>query len=110
LGRRTIEGVLVEGTRATTTIPAGQVGNDRPIDVVSERWYSPELQVLVMSKDTDPRMGETTYQLLNVSRVEPATSLFQVPPDYELNDLSNGMPRFERQRQVIEHGGKDDQF
>jgi hypothetical protein len=109
LGRRTMEGVLVEGTRTTTTIPAGQVGNERPIDIVSERWYSSELQVLVMSKDTDPRMGETTYQLTNVSRVEPVASLFEVPPDYQLNDLSNGIQKFER-RQTIERGGKNDEF
>ncbi len=108
LGRRTMEGVLVEGTRTTTTIPAGQVGNERPIDIVSERWYSSELQVLVMSKDTDPRMGETTYQLTNVSRVEPVASLFEVPSDYQLNDLSNGIQKFERQRQTIERGGKDE--
>jgi hypothetical protein len=108
LGRRTMEGVLVEGTRTTTTIPAGQVGNERPIDIVSERWYSSELQVLVMSKDTDPRVGETTYQLTNVSRVEPAASLFEVPSDYQLNDLSNGMQKFERQRQTVERGGKDE--
>ena len=110
LGRRSIEGVVVEGTRTTTTIPAGQVGNDRPIDVVSERWYSPELQVLVMSKNTDPRMGETIYQLTNVSRVEPLPSLFEVPPDYQLNDVTNGMQRVERRVQTLEQTGKDDQF
>lgn len=110
LGRRTIEGVPVEGTRTTTTIPAGQVGNERPIDIVSERWYSSDLQVLVMSKDTDPRMGETTYQLTNVSRVEPVPSLFEVPPDYQVNDLSNEVQRFERQRKVEERGGKNDDF
>jgi hypothetical protein len=107
LGRSTIEGVPVEGTRTTTTIPAGQIGNDRPIDVVSERWYSSELQVLVMSKETDPRMGETTYQLTNVSRVEPVPSLFQVPPDYQLNDLSN---RLEKGRVRLDAGGKNDDF
>lgn len=110
LGQRTIEGVVADGTRTTTTIPAGEVGNERPIDVVSERWYSSDLQVLVMSKDTDPRMGETTYQLTNVSRVEPAASLFEVPADYQLNDLSNGIQRLERQNQTVERGGKNDEF
>jgi hypothetical protein len=110
LGQRTIDGVVADGTRTTTTIPAGEVGNERPIDVVSERWYSSDLQVLVMSKDTDPRMGETTYQLTNVSRVEPAASFFEVPADYQLNDLSNGIQRLERRNQTVERGGKNDEF
>lgn len=110
LGQRTIEGVVADGTRTTTTIPAGEVGNERPIDVVSERWYSSDLQVLVMSKDTDPRMGETTYQLTNVSRVEPAASFFEVPADYQLNDLSNGIQRLDRRNQTVERGGKNDEF
>jgi hypothetical protein len=105
LGKSTIEGVPVDGTRTTITIPAGQVGNERPIEVVSERWYSPELQVLVMSKDTDPRMGETVYQLTNLSRVEPLSSLFEVPPDYQVNDLSKV-----ETRRAVERGGKNDEF
>ena len=110
LGRRTIEGVIADGTRTTTTIPAGQMGNERPIDIVSERWYSPELQVLVMSKDTDPRMGETTYQLINLSRAEPSPFLFEIPPDYQVNDLSTDMQKLERRRQTVERGGKNDEF
>ena len=108
LGKRIIEGISAEGTRETTTIPAGQVGNERPIDVVSERWYSPELQVLVMSKNTDPRMGETIYQLTNVSRVEPLSSLFEVPPDYKVNDVTNGAQKVYRRIETNEHTGKDE--
>ncbi len=90
LGTQTIEGVSAEGTRRTTTIPAGQIGNEQPIVTVNERWYSPELQVLVMSTRTDPRMGNSTYKLTNINRSEPAPTLFQVPPDYTLNDLTGG--------------------
>ena len=82
----TIEGVQAEGTRTTTTIPAGQIGNDQPIQIVSERWYSPELKVTVLTTNSDPRMGETTYALKNISRTEPAQSLFTVPPDYSVKD------------------------
>jgi hypothetical protein len=64
------------------TIPAGAFGNLRPIDIVTERWYSPELKVVVESKRTDPRNGEVLYRLVNVMRVEPAADLFQVPADY----------------------------
>ena len=86
LGQQTIEGVVATGTRITTTIPAGAIGNEQPIKVVSEQWFSPELQVLVLTKHSDPRTGETTYRLTNISRAEQARSLFEVPPDYTLKD------------------------
>lgn len=86
LGTQTMEGLAVEGTRTTFTIPTGQVGNDRPIVVVSERWYSPDLQTVVMSKHSDPRMGETVFHLTNISRAEPAASLFAVPADYTVKE------------------------
>lgn len=82
LGTQMIEGVRAEGTRTTFTIPAGAIGNDLPIQVVSERWYSPELQTVVMTKHSDPRMGDTVYRLTNINRNEPAPSLFQAPADY----------------------------
>lgn len=86
LGTRTIEGVPAEGTRTTMTIPAGQIGNEQPIVIVSERWYSPDLQALVMSRQSDPRYGETTYRLTGIVRAEPAPELFQVPADYRVID------------------------
>jgi hypothetical protein len=82
LGTQMIEGVQAEGTRTTVTIPAGAIGNDLPIQIVSERWYSPELQTVVMTKHSDPRMGDTVYRLTNINRNEPAPSLFQAPADY----------------------------
>ena len=90
LGTQTIEGVSAEGTRITVTIPAGQIGNELPIVTVSERWYSPELQVTVMSTRSDPRTGTTTYKLTNINRAEPSPTLFQVPADYTVHDLTNG--------------------
>ena len=90
LGTQTIEGVSAEGTRTTVTIPEGQIGNELPIVTVSERWYSPELQVTVMSTRSDPRTGTTTYKLTNINRAEPVPTLFQVPPDYTVHDLTNG--------------------
>lgn len=82
LGTQTINGVSAAGTRITRTIPAGQIGNDKPIQIVTERWYSNDLQVVVMSKHSDPRFGTTTSELSNISHEEPAASLFQVPSDY----------------------------
>lgn len=86
LGKQIIEGVEAEGTRTTVTIPAGEIGNERPIQIVSERWFSPELQLVVMTRHSDPRSGETTYKLTNINRTEPARSLFEVPADYTIKE------------------------
>ncbi|HEX6185650.1 MAG TPA: hypothetical protein VFZ44_17310 [Pyrinomonadaceae bacterium] len=85
---RSFDGVMAEGTRTTVTIPAGELGNEQPINIVDERWYSPELQVIVMTRHSDPRSGETTYRLTNISRAEPAAALFQVPSDYTVKDTT----------------------
>lgn len=86
LGKQNIEGVEAEGTRTTVTIPAGEIGNERAIEIVSERWYSPELQLVVMTRHSDPRFGETTYKLTNINRAEPAKSLFEVPAGYTVKE------------------------
>ena len=86
LGKRLIEGVEAEGTRSTITIPAGEIGNELPIEIVSERWYSPELQTVVLSRRNDPRFGETIYRLVNINRSEPLSSFFEVPVDYTIQE------------------------
>ena len=86
LGVKEIEGVTAEGTRVTVVIPAGAIGNQAPIEIVSERWYSPELQAVVSSRRSDPRFGETIYRLTNIVRAEPPAELFQVPPDYTVEE------------------------
>ncbi len=86
LGSQVIEGVNANGTRSTTVIPAGAVGNEQPITILSEQWFSPDLEMLVLTKHSDPRVGETTYRLTNIARAEPDRSLFQVPADYTLKD------------------------
>ena len=83
LGKQMIEGVECTGTRTTVTLSTGEIGNDRPLQIVSERWESPELQLTMLSKHSDPRVGETTYSLTNLIRSEPAKSLFEVPADYK---------------------------
>lgn len=79
LGTQVIEGVTAEGTRDTRTIPAGAIGNEKPIVITSETWTSPELQVVVLSKRNDPRFGETVYKLSDINRSEPDPALFQLP-------------------------------
>src|SRR5690348_3983957 len=84
LGTQTIAGVTAQGTRVTKTIPAGQIGNEKPIIIVHEVWYSNDLQTTVMSKRSDPWSGETTYSLTNIQRAEPDATLFAVPSDYSV--------------------------
>jgi hypothetical protein len=91
LGEQVLEGLLVKGTRMTDTIPAGTIGNDRQIDIVTERWYSEEIDAMVLERYSDPRFGETSYQLVNVVRGEPSPDLFQVPQGYEITEVE--MPR-----------------
>jgi hypothetical protein len=82
LGTQTIAGVSAQGTRLTRTIPAGQIGNEKPILIVHETWLSNDLQMVVMSKRSNPWIGETTYTLTNIQRKEPNAALFAVPSDY----------------------------
>jgi hypothetical protein len=86
LGTKVVEGVQADGTRTTLTIPAGQIGNVNAIQIVDEVWRSPELQVIVHSEHSDPRMGTTVYSLQNISRSDPSPALFQVPADYTVTD------------------------
>lgn len=88
LGTQTINGVSAQGTRYTHTIAAGQAGNTNAMTVVSEQWYSPDLQVVVKSTRSDPRTGQVTYTLTNIQRTEPAASLFTVPSDYTVKQAT----------------------
>jgi hypothetical protein len=86
LGTRRIDGVMATGRKTVTTIPAGRIGNDRPIEITDEQWESAELKLLVLSRHHDPRTGDVEYRLTNVSRAEPAPDLFTVPLDYTVVD------------------------
>jgi hypothetical protein len=90
LGDQVINGIHAAGTRVSTVIPAGQMGNDQPITVVSEDWYSPDLKATVMTKHTDPWAGTVTTQFTNVTASEPDASLFTVPSDYKVVDDKDG--------------------
>jgi hypothetical protein len=92
LGTKTVNGAQAEGVRVTRTIPAGAMGNEKPIIVVTERWYSPELQIAIMTVHTDPMMGTVTTKLMNVSQTVPDPALFQVPSDYSIRSGRSGDP------------------
>lgn len=87
LGTKTIEGIPVMGTKNSSTIPAGAMGNDKSIVITRETWYSPDLKLILLSSQTDPRFGETTYSLTNIKQSEPDPTLFQVPAGYEVEQV-----------------------
>ena len=89
LGQQVIEGLTADGTRTTETVAAGAVGNDRPIQVVRERWYSADLQTAVMTKRADPRTGENTFRLTNVRRGDPPAYFFSPPAGYQIDTLAS---------------------
>jgi hypothetical protein len=95
LGTREIDGVKAQGKLRSYEIPAGEIGNRNAIVVSTETWYSPELQVTLLSKHSDPRSGERIYRLANLKREEPAAALFTVPSDYTVNDMMTNLRKVE---------------
>jgi len=89
LGKQNIEGVMAEGTRNVSTIEAGAIGNDRPIQVSMENWFSQELQMTVMTKRSDPRTGDESFRVTNIRRGEPGAFLFQPPAGYQITEHTN---------------------
>jgi hypothetical protein len=87
LGDSDMAGVPVKGSRTTRVIPAGSTGNDRDISIVDERWYSSDLKINVMTRHSDPRSGETVFQVTNLTRSNPDSSFFQVPADYQIQEI-----------------------
>src|SRR5580698_6407405 len=90
LGTQTINGVVAEGTRTTRIIPVGQIGNEKALQIVSERWYSADLQIVLKSTRTDPRTGTSTYTVTSIQRTEPAATLFAVPAGYSVQAGGRG--------------------
>ena len=84
LGSKTIDGYQATGEKVTRTIAAGEIGNEKPIEVVTERWFSADLQLPVLLVHTDPMMGTATTKVTSVTRGDPDASLFQVPPEYKI--------------------------
>jgi hypothetical protein len=98
LGEQVVEGVVAKGTRTTTVVPAGAIGNEQPITTISEQWFAEDLELLVLTKHSDPRVGETTYRLTNITRSEPDRSLFQAPADYTVQERPSRPPVMFRQQ------------
>jgi hypothetical protein len=93
LGSQTIQGLTVTGTLSTRVIPVGKMGNDQPITITDERWYSPDLQMVILTKHMDPRNGETDFAIQNISRTAPDASLFTPPASYAITTATPGRGR-----------------
>jgi hypothetical protein len=101
LGEQTILGFRVRGTRVITTLPVGQIGNDRPIDIVSEQWFSPDLELVMRSTHHDPWAGEFTTSVTKVSRGDQPAALFEIPSAYKIVDAKS-----EGEHHILDgHGG-----
>jgi hypothetical protein len=86
-----VAGLYAEGTRTTTTIPVGMMGNDRPLVTVREIWRSRELGLIVLTTNDDPRSGVETNEVTELDRGEPDPKLFQVPDGYTVKEQKQGL-------------------
>ncbi len=86
LGTRDFDGMTCNGSKMTRTLPAGAIGNEKPIVSVNETWMCPDLKTVVYSKTEDPQMGDHSMKLVNIQRLDPDPLLFQIPPDYTVRD------------------------
>lgn len=84
LGKNFINGVEADGTRETTVLNAGTVGNDRPLTITREFWYSLRLGINVVEKRVDPRDATVSIQVSNISLTEPDASYFAVPSGFSV--------------------------
>ena len=87
LGDKIVNGVETVGTRETSTVNLSPSGGNPPIVVVKEFWYSPVLGINVIEKRQDPRFGDQSFTVGNITLGEPDTRLFQMPANFKVVDL-----------------------
>jgi hypothetical protein len=87
LGTRDFDGVQAVGRRTTITIPAGVMGNDRPIEVIDEIWTAQDLRLHVLTTHHDPRTGDFETRFTKITRAEPPADLFKIPAGYKIVDI-----------------------
>jgi hypothetical protein len=86
LGLRTIAGLEARGTRTTVIVPTGEVGNNRPFTVVSEKWISTRYEIPLLTVIDDPRSGKRTDEVTEFQPGEPDPALFKIPEGYTVRD------------------------
>ncbi len=86
LGMSSTEGVETHGYRETVTINPHVMGNDKPMVITREFWYSPELAINLISIVDSPQSGKQVFTVKNLTTSEPDPSLFLVPDEYKIVD------------------------
>jgi hypothetical protein len=86
LGHNVISGLDVLGTRETTTIAPGTIGNDRALAAIKEFWYSSQLGINLVVKRSDPRTGTENFRVTDINLAEPDPQLFDPPSDFSVVD------------------------
>lgn len=97
LGVDTVEGLPVQRSRETFTFFKEKIGNTKTILRVVDYWYSPTLDVNVKVVRHDPRDGDQSLWLTNISTTAADPSTFQVPADFRINDRRSAKPTFNAQ-------------
>jgi hypothetical protein len=92
LGKRDIDGVETIGTRDTTIVNAGAMGNDQPMKIVREFWHSPQLGINLISIVSDPRIGTQTFTLADIAVTEVDPKYFQLPDGFVVEDQRKKKP------------------
>jgi hypothetical protein len=104
LGERTIQGIPARGCRVSTFIPVGAIGNEQSYTVTDDSWTSYEMRLTLLKLHHDPVAREDeTVELDNITRAEPAPTLFQAPPDYQIRDLEEEKRQAERSQMLVVH-------
>jgi hypothetical protein len=86
LGHQEILGLDAVGTRETTTIPPGTVGNDHALDAVREFWHSTQLGFNLALEKTDPLSGNAQIRVTEIHLGEPDSRLFAPPESFTVVD------------------------
>ncbi len=87
LGKRSINSIETTGRRETATIASGSIGNNSPLLVKREFWYSPLLGLNLSSTRQDPRFGTQNFEVTDIVIGEPDPKIFELPEGAKVIDL-----------------------
>jgi hypothetical protein len=89
LGSTTLSGVRAVGTRRTYIISAHASPTRKPLEIVSEEWYSKDMNLVLLTHHIDPRTGEQTVGISGLKRDDPPASMFELPKGYTVVDAKS---------------------
>lgn len=92
LGTQDLLGIETEGVRQTTVTNVGVLGNDQPLNSMSEYWHSQHLGINLLSIRSSPYFGKQTFTITEISTGDPDAQLFNLPAGYTVNDQRKNAP------------------